>query len=330
MYTMAYQEVGFNGFMFKEFSNINQYYKFHSDAEDSHHYEVISGKQCLFFDFEGKNDVHETDFPELASVIQEKFSGSPLRIDCYTSSGLEKISYHIIVKGIYFENHLATKKIADEVIFSLSDVNILKNLYDASVYTSKRNLRLVGSRKLNSTRIKKFLKPIYINELFRENFNKLEKDCINGLLNFRFSLASDIFLCLPIKIDIPKIQEKEFDKVDFTEDELENINVFLEQTYPEVFKKERGDKNFFKLIRTKAHMCNVCGRTHDNDNAFIFKQNSGVFFGCHRDNSKNHTLIEPERVFEVKFVPRTIIKSENVTEEVHERIAKKLIRAFPF
>jgi hypothetical protein len=330
MYTMAYQEVGFNGFMFKEFQNINQYYKFHSELEDSHHYEVISGKQCLFFDFEGKIDVHETDFPELASVIQEKFRDFPLRIDCYTSSGLEKISYHIIVKGIYFENHLATKKIADEVIFSLSDVNILRTLYDASVYTSKRNLRLVGSRKPNSTRIKKFLKTIYTNGIFSKNFNELDKNSTNDVLNFRLSLASDIFLCVFVKIDIPKIEEKEYEKTDFNEEELQNINTFLDQTYPGVFKKERSDKNFFKLIRSKPHMCNVCGRTHENDNAFIFKHVNKVFFGCHRDNSKNHTLIEPERVFEVKFVPRTIVRNENPAEEVCEKIAKKLIRAFPF
>lgn len=330
-YNMAYQQIGYNGFLFKQFTNIAQYYKYHTDIEDSHHYEIISGSQCLYFDFEGKEDVHETDFPELAKVIEEKFKKFPLRIDCYTSSGLDKFSYHIIVKGIYFYNHIATKIVADEIIRDISHANMLKKLYDDSVYSSKRNLRLVGSRKLNSIRVKKFLKTIFQNKCFTD---LLESDNSQDLhlLSFRLSLASDTYLCMPINIETPNVPEKVFENNSegFNENDLKDINSYLDENYPGVFKREKTDKTFIKLTRMKPHHCNICERVHSNDNAFVFKMNEKNYFGCYRDSNKNYSLIEKEVIDEVKFVPRNIVRNEETKEDLHQKIAKKLLRAFPY
>jgi len=343
-YIMAAQKIGLDGYTFTNFSNVSQYFKYHKEIEDSHHYEVISGNQCLYFDFEGKIDVHETDFPEFVNVIKNTFPTEALRIDVYTSSGLEKISYHIIIKGVYFENHLVNKYLADKIIFALSDVNMLKELYDSTVYTSKRNLRLVGSRKLNSTRVKRFLKTLYINEKFKDLYNKFlsTKTLVDGCesfshksmqeLNFRLSLASDIYLCKCVKIIIPGllINEKRFDsdKPSFTLEDLENITQYLETYYHGIFDKEKTDVNFFTLKRLKPHHCTICERAHSSDNAFIFKVGENVYFGCHRD-PKNYTLIEKDKIYEVKFIPRNIIKQQIEEEEIYQKIAKKLLRAFP-
>jgi hypothetical protein len=281
-------------FEFKEFQSYTEYKKFHISMEDSSNYEIISGKQSLYFDFDG-----EFDFDILTSRIREKFKDEKIQVTLYSSCDAVKKSYHVIVKGIYFKDH---------VDCGIMAMNLASDLpsFDACVYTSKRNLRLLGSRKINSTRVKKFDRVLYKSPSYKCRYedDPLYMSLVTGIADSKLFEMGEIYT-------IPK---REFQTAQLSEIEvvlmMEKVNTF----FPHVFTKREVSGNSITLKRVMPFVCLVCDRKHDNENASVFKRGNSIMFRCFRNPT---TTIELDNDSEIEI---PIISEEEI---VHKKVIKE-------
>lgn len=327
----AFQCQDFTGFKDLWFSCYDKFKK-HIDEFDetnSHFYEIISGKQGLYFDFDGLEPIDTSSFEELAKIIKNEFLNNQIKIDLYSSCGFEKFSYHVVVKGIYFEDHKECEFSAKKIVSQIK--SNLKKSFDSSVYTSRRNFRLLGSRKIGSMRIKKFSGILYQDEKFVHPF-------IND--QFRLSLITDITgadLCKPnifsfadetVVISKPKTlyPPKKWNEKDFSE-----IDEFLCKYYQDVFSNNGLSNDFVLLLRKKPSNCILCNRIHDAENAYIMKTGKNLYFVCRRNNGEKF-LINENWSFTVKVEEEKINtkESNDYSEKSKKEILGKIKNIYGF
>lgn len=305
MYRIAVQtiEKTFNDI---EFRTLQELEKYHFSVKDSSHYEVISGKQCLYFDFDGKESL---DFTPLVNSLLKEL-GPPIKVLLFNSSDTVKFSYHVIVRGIYLQNHLDCGYLAKKII-ELTDCEKIKKYFDSSVYTSRRNLRLVGSRKIDNLRIKKFDSVLFGDEKYA----------------FAESLASNTTDGKLFEILERKVPEKNHLIID-TEWSSENLDIaqkFIEEYYAGIFSISQS-KNFLNLKRERKGYCYSCCREHSAENSYIFKNKNGkMFFVCRRNNDK-HIPIEDEEEVIYMFKKEPAISE---TPSAKDILLKKVKKLFP-
>lgn len=334
---LAYQSCNFVGFRDIFFTNYKQLNEYVNSQKDAHLYEIISGKQCLYFDFDSLQLIKNEDFEILAFEIKKTFPNNNIRIDLYNSNGFEKYSYHVIVKGIYFVDHLVCGSFAKKIISCLDNLKSLANSFDSSVYTSRRNFRLLGSRKLNSTRIKKFDKNLF--------FDKDPKFDIDDQLNLSLitQIENSAIIENPIKIEnSARINEIFFlsdpnlvnnskilidhETSEWSTEQIVEIDNFLEKYFKDVFVRKNSDGNFILLSRKNPGMCITCKRIHTAENAYFFKNGKNIFFVCRRNNDAKY-LINENWSFEVKVKPVKTEKNnhdQNYLEKNKSMILKKI------
>lgn len=295
-------------------------------APDSCDYEVIEGHQRLYFDFDGELNVE--DLSAAICVQHQRLEQRlgrqlPIAIDLYSSSDSVKKSYHVIVRGFCFPDHLLCRRFACEII-EIAGTSV--GAFDATVYTSKRNLRLLHSRKINSTRIKTFVRTVFTNQV-------IERRSWNQQTILLESLVSYVRGCVLIPVGdrpLPAVPESRATmSADTVRDALSLVNDLLPGVFS--FRELRGKTLFLK--RNRAALCPVCERVHDNDNAMVvlrrpWNGNQEVlFFICMRDTSRSMPLQSDEEI----ELPTALSASTNVvTHSDVELFAMKIVRAYPF
>lgn len=318
------------GFSFKDFNSYAEFKYYHESVPDSSHYEIISGKQSLYFDFDG-----EINQEQLVFAIRKRLNIYPLLILLYSSCDALKSSYHVIVKGIYLMNHLACKKLATEIIqlirssFKEDEVSWL-NSFDSSVYSSKRNLRLLGSRKMNSTRVKVFSGVLYATETSELINNLLTRD------QLYLSLASlPTGQVIEIATEMPA-QEFTRPMVDLTGDEVAVGLELIESILPGVFSKRQVTGKTIFLQRRKPAQCPICDRVHDNDGGILSLRKDGFYFLCFRDTHQSLRLQDDEEVvLQVVQSSSDQVEKEAMTIASNDKpplvlYAEKLVRRYGF
>lgn len=279
---IAIQSPETTGFSFQTFESYPEFKQWHKSFQDSSHYEIIQGRQNLYFDFDG-----EISIDELTEAIKKRYEEfkKPIRIDIYSSSDSTKKSYHVIVKGICFKDHTACGQVAKEVI-ALIGKSDWTSSFDSSVYSSKRNLRILGSRKLNSTRVKVHAGTSFQSDDWKSPFSNDQ---------LFLSLASCVSYCHLVDYGSQQISNRSdqsgSDCISAT-DALQLVNDIL----PGVFtmREVRGRTLF--LNRKKPAHCPVCERRHDSDNAMVSQRSGKFFFVCMRDTSRSFPLETDEEV----------------------------------
>jgi hypothetical protein len=297
--TIAIQFPG--AFKDKEFATYEEFQRFHMAETDSSHYEVIRGKQCLYFDFDG-----DVDLQELKNAIIQKVGDKPIRIDVYSSSDKTKKSYHVVVKGIYFIDHLHCGHFAKEII-SATDITS----FDMSVYSDRRNMRLLFSRKLNSTRRKIHNCVLYRHNNFSHSY---EDDPL------RLSLIIDIIDCELMETGFVKkpvrVTSEQLDEHDVQE----GLN-FVQNFYPNVFERREVKDGSIFLKRLRPYMCSICKRIHQNENAIVSRYNRKWYFKCLRKPDESRVLEDETECITIQLDPRCLIET-NIKQPVY--IPKRL------
>ena len=116
------------------------------------HYELIVGMQSLYFDIDGGTIVRTLISPrsliEFTRIFRILETSSMLFLSIVQADTVKQ-SYHIVVKGIHFNDHNDCGEYAR---------NICKDIdtFDSKVYSTARNLRIMHSRKRDATRVKQF------------------------------------------------------------------------------------------------------------------------------------------------------------------------------
>jgi hypothetical protein len=294
--SIAIQEPNTSGYTFRTFNAYLELRAWHLSVPDSSHYEVIEGRQNLYFDFDGDIDIQvltEAIKRYYAELERTHDRSLPIRVDIYSSSDSVKKSFHVVVKGVCFRDHISCGQAARETI-SLStnspDKEGKSSAFDASVYTVKRNLRLLGSRKINSTRVKVFVGTSYKSPTFASRF---ENDQLFLSLVSATSECQLVLLSRPV--EKPYLRDMPQLSGDMVRDALQLVNDLL----PGVFslRELRGNTVFLK--RNKPAICPICERLHESDNAMVSLRNRGgpiLHFVCMRDTSRSLPLQSDEEV----------------------------------
>lgn len=311
-YGVAYQSDKFIGFRDEWFTTYNELKKFSTDGDDLHNYEIIIGNQSLYFDFDGREKISDEIFNRLSSVIKSKFKQNII-ILLFNSIGFDKYSYHVVVKGVYFSNHITCGSMAKEII---KDVGDLDSSFDSSVYTSRRNFRMLGSRKINSTRVKVFDRILFKDDDFKISY----QDDI-----FRMSLITEICGEL-ITMGCFEIKNAPININLWTEDDIKEVEEFVSGNFTNA-----GIVNgILNLKRNRPSECVVCGRVHSSENAFATKNGDKLFFFCRRNIEKKHPIRQDDWHIVLKVVDDEKVENSQQTESSKDKILKIINNYYSF
>jgi len=356
--TIAIQLPNTSGYSFRTFGSYPEFQAWHLSTPDSSHYEVIQGKQNLYFDFDGDLDIDAlTNSIKQYYAQLEKTTNRPLpiRVDVYSSSDSIKKSFHVVVKGVCFHNHTSCGQAARNII-SLAHAQRNANsqprngllgsqdadttshdmkpdwtaAFDSSVYSAKRNLRLLGSRKLNSTRVKIFVGTSYKSPSFTSRF---ESD------QLFLSLIGCTSECQLVLLDTlsSQVVAGRVDSEQLSSEMVRDAMMLMNDLLPGIFSQReiRGRTLFLK--RNKPAICPVCERLHESDNAMVSLRNRGpegpvLHFICMRDTSRSLPLQSDEEVVLPLRLDGVILPATGTgeTRSAIELYAEKVVRRWGF
>jgi hypothetical protein len=253
--------------MFTSFKNYDELYNYIKTLQDPQHlYEYIRGPRKPYFDLDiSAKDDHE----RILSDVMEKLS-SIIKINLnrdvliYSSHDENKKGYHIVIDNYYVNNHLQTKWLAKQI-------NI--KYVDLAVYSSAQQFRLLGSSKIGTNRIKKFMnKWKYKGEIITYYTNP---DTYTMLKSSLVSLIDGCEL-----LDVPNIDVD--NKIIYSEDE-DILKILYNYLHDIPFKIRHRKGNVIVLDRIKPSYCNICKRIHEHENGYVIViDDEQIWYSCRR------------------------------------------------
>lgn len=295
MLTIAIQTE--NAFRKETFTNFEEFADFHLGQKFSCHYEIINGKQNLFFDLDNPREVDNSDFSgttfisnlidKLATFVSSKVPTFAILV--YSSSDTKKTSFHILVRGLHYADHRSCGQSAKSALGDIAG-------FDSAVYTANRNFRLLGSRKIDSTRIKGFLNCTnhgYYNE---NEMSALVADPVFALRQSFIGFVDDRrsrLMDTPDAFATTTISSK-FPMTGWTDDLKTLVCKLVDKKMPGTWtiRDVSADGIFLNLRRLKSAKCPLCERVHDTEGSFVVQRNDGrrLVWYCRRDTSQSLTL----------------------------------------
>lgn len=312
-----------NIFIYTE--NFNKFIKIYEKIPDNHkHFYEIIEEECKFFlDLDAKIDPYTWNKNisviknELNLFFNETFN-KEIKILEYRSFPLPsepKYSCHLIIQDYKFKAE-DCKIVCNMFLNYLKNksLNLILDIIDDKVYGKNRMLRIEGSTKVGSNRIKKCIynNIIHIpNEIINTkglitnlentiliNINK--KDILSNVLNHKENKIKNFVKSYEITF------ENKNDKYNYTNDdiiylknnidyiidiinswhyEILNINKNINKEHY-IFDILKIENNRIDLKRIKSFNCPICKRIHEKQNSYIFIKNMKLMFHCRRTGSK--------------------------------------------
>ena len=257
---IAYQPRAKNRYYmwFPDYQSFVKPYEELMGTDDAHFYEVIRNTCRFFIDVDAKEPVSMEKMTRAIESLRPRLKNYTLT----TSHGADKWSYHLVYPIVdTMENHKAF--ITDPATQKLVE----KFHIDDKVYTKNRNMRLLGSSKYGSSRflVGEPLKRKKDGKLTRPSLNKVARGFIS-VLDHQAPKAEASAQIQP--------SEKAFD-------------LFADQpdrdcfSYSETIEGPEGITHKFR--RLAGSHCQLCKRTHDNDNTtYLFETEGKVFRKCYK------------------------------------------------
>jgi len=185
-----------------------------------------------------------------------------------------KFSRHIIIPGIFVENHMEAKAFADEMVKYLDEK--LHPVVDLGVYKSLQNFRLFNNRKVGSPRVK----------IYKSGTFKAFSDLLIGYIT-EGSLKLPSILGQPTA-NAPKIE------AELTKENVQAIVKLVNESAPgNSLKKVMG--NMLIFTRKDTGYCPICKHDHVNDNThFVIINYQAVWLHCRHSEThcnKKTTLL---------------------------------------
>ncbi len=269
--------------------------------ERQHFFETArEGARKMYYDIDINKDVCPPELfnLEYAEALKDKvimltlkiLKCKPYDVMVFTSHGEHKYSYHLVFNSIYLPGHEHCKEIYRIVS---NDLNEQEQIFvDKSVYKSLQQLRLLGSQKPNSNRPKIFHKEwCYQGQLITYKYSE-EPDSpeMELLQQFNDSLISiidsSVSTMIEIKVMIRNTSEIQTNIHNFTTETMNNILKLVPNS--EAFSIRREYNNMIILTRHSPTYCEVCQRTHENENPFLYIRgiNRLVYMDCRRSDDQ--------------------------------------------
>ena len=249
-----------------------------------------------------------------------------------------KFSLHIVYP-IIVSNYLEQKELANTIIDCLPDP--LQSIFDRAIYKKTFMLRLIGSTKKNTFRIKK---P---SELKCHNIahdNGIKYNHIVSDIDFGYMMVWPTSI-----LRISKIYKiNKYGDVHVNTDRIYNINAnYIEKSQNlsykygnEISDLDEDEKqavlnnvdgviltsynNSIRLHRNQTGYCKICSKQHDTDHGYVIKNPIGVFVGCYR-SIQYHNKYKLLPV--ITYKTDNIIPNENndIKSEVPENITNNIV-----
>lgn len=283
--------------LFTAFKDYLEFYtysnKFVEDGRFFHEVVLSEADQKPRFDIDVKDvdDVKATSqacVDELITCIVDEMKEIGLTISIehdilvFNSSDAKKGSFHIIVDNYKHPNHVEARTLAHRIINRMKDY---KGYVDDQIYSSKHNLRIVGSYKQGSVRQKRWMPSFtYLGQTIT---HKWTTDIANENLDLavlEHSLVTAAAGCklLPLLNVEVKPVIKQSDLPDDVVDKA--LDIFFEK---------QGERKSLKMAEIVGHMiilrrqatykCLKCNVGHESENPFLtVSSKGGVYFNCRR------------------------------------------------
>lgn len=286
----------------------------------------IDGRLCFDFDFRPTDKINIIEWKEIVEITIKKvsellyidFDPNKLEFIWSTSDNSTKISKHLTVKGLYYQDWIPMSKQFYEYFIknwnNCLSTPFSTSFIDANIFVDKQiirangSLRFVGSTKPNGNNKISLDNNIqsFIDSMIRPptawNYSMEQSISYEQLKISVFNLPSDIG-----KININKMTVNESDN-----DKIQNNDPdsFM-KAFKFINKFETDDGNTILDYRRKySSMCPICMRTHDNQNAFIKISNGITTFHCYQ-NLQLELIMENNSVDQKKEV--FILNSKKIT-----------------
>lgn len=300
--------------LFLYYSDWNTFINFYTKIPDNykHFYEIVKNECKFFLDLDAKCDeINEIKWynyineikNNIKSVIYEITNKTPelLEFESIPTNEENKFSTHIIISNIT----LPIEQCKGLCTIILDKIDIEKRkIVDVSVYNNWRSLRIEGSSKIGSKRIKrlKFNNKIIINNNIHtkglitnfegtENINLLNNDfnlnlyfektyknkenCINYTKNNNYSNKNKKYNYN--NEDILFIKEN-YKKIELIINNWHGNDIFF-NTYKII-------DNMILYKRRKPSNCKICNRIHNKQHPYVFSKYQKLFFDCRRSELK--------------------------------------------
>jgi len=319
--------------VFTAFKCFQDYLIYIENIDDKYHcyYEVIFGEYACkpHFDIDmPSNDIVTLEYSDkcmknVVSCIIEcfltlyKIKISPSKdIRIYSSHGPKKFSYHVIVNNYCHSNATQSKAFYTKVYELVDDEYKQSKFIDNSVYSSVQQFRLLGSRKLNSDRVKIFHDGWNFNGMTIKCEYSEKLDTIDDsenvvckthkkIVEMQESLIGFTCGCICVADVVNTRALKPMDINDNMVNKAlklcENAFKFNFEDTDAMYSFRSVNSGFITLKRNKPTYCNICSVIHDNENPFIVIVDNCAYFSCRRKEKHKEFLgyikeIEPLEV----------------------------------
>ena len=217
----------------------------------------------------------------------------------YTSHGLTKRSFHIVITNHCHGNNIEAKKFFTLVFDKLPE-NIKNTRYvDSSVYSVKQQFRILHSSKFGKNRPKKLMETFTLNgkeykhKLLIDLERSTKKEQLKFLYNLEESLVSVINNCLLLPtFGAEDTQRKE---IKYTGPEIslndQSVNFALNllstamgiREIKSIFGINKVESSLIMLKIKNRYNCLICKRTHESENPYMRINLYGqLYYYCRR------------------------------------------------
>ena len=286
----------------KKFSAYTSFYNWYNRLPESkkHCHEVLFGdkKQRIRFDIDSTTEAFGDKVRTLSTIlsaITEELNSlintTNFNIDKIDNTSFlitdscdnNKVSYHITSIHLVFETYMHSKAFTERILNRLPEV--YKNYIDITLDAKRKNLRLLGSHKVGSDRVKRINKKLLDDLGMLDNYNTLEYYTIHPPTSRCSTFIVPIVLesALKNKVVSDKISSEIADVPKFVRDWISDKK----------FSIRAIDNNIIHCDRISSSYCDICLRTHSKDNTLYISYNSDTnkYYECCRRESKKSILI---------------------------------------
>lgn len=251
---------------------------------------LYNRKQKLRFDLdmEGQGvEMGDKVLRSLITAILKYFKSLDIKLKIrkhfmlFTSHGSTKLSYHLIIDGYYFSNNEIVRYVALHIKDLMPDK--YSKWIDLGVYDKNHSLRIYGSYKPGTNRVKRWNREIIYNGKTHNIELPLDEEEDEDYAILRTSLITFVDHCEKIEIELPVVTYKE---LDISDEHVDAALELLEQMEDgDAFKVDKIDLPFINLRRLRPTHC-YCGGYHENQNPVLIIGQNGVLFYCRRSSNK--------------------------------------------
>lgn len=284
---------------FSMFKNFTYFQKFQQSVlkDERCFYEVILGKKSRkpYFDIdislETYPDMTVQNADELIDIlienIKDVLNDYRPKIIVFTSHRKTKLSYHVIVDGVFIRNNEDSKEFSKKVL-----PIEMKEFVDGRVYNTVQQLRIAGSTKEGKNNFK------VVDFSLSDNFY-IPSEADNQFKKTNFILKSSLVTyteeCAEYKMPSTKRKSNQIAKGSASEFDIGDALDILKRHYSNFSFRQAREKNgniLVELSSVQPYMCKIHNRIHENENAYIIIKGRlrDIWFDCRRIEQHEKTL----------------------------------------